>query len=40
MKVAGKVVIVTGGAGGIGKALVERFHKEGAKALISGQDAP
>lgn len=34
MKVADKIVIVTGGASGIGKALVERFHREGAKALI------
>ena len=34
MKVADKVVIVTGGASGIGKALVERFHREGASALI------
>ena len=34
MKVANKVVIVTGGASGIGKALVERFHTEGAAALI------
>ncbi|MDP3494033.1 MAG: SDR family oxidoreductase [Hyphomonadaceae bacterium] len=34
MDVSGKVVIVTGGASGIGKALVERFHREGAKAVI------
>jgi NAD(P)-dependent dehydrogenase (short-subunit alcohol dehydrogenase family) len=31
MKVEGKVVVVTGGAGGIGRALVERFVKEGAR---------
>jgi NAD(P)-dependent dehydrogenase (short-subunit alcohol dehydrogenase family) len=34
MQVRDKIVIVTGGASGIGKALAERFHKEGAKALI------
>ena len=28
------VVVVTGGATGIGKALVERFHKEGASGLV------
>lgn len=31
MQIAGKVIVVTGGANGIGKALCERFVKEGAK---------
>ncbi len=35
MDVRDKVVVVTGGADGIGKALCERFHREGAKTLVA-----
>jgi NAD(P)-dependent dehydrogenase (short-subunit alcohol dehydrogenase family) len=34
MKVQDQVVVVTGGADGIGKAMCERFHREGAKRVI------
>jgi NAD(P)-dependent dehydrogenase (short-subunit alcohol dehydrogenase family) len=34
VKVAGQVVVVTGGANGIGRALAERFHRDGAKAVV------
>ncbi|QFU76752.1 SDR family oxidoreductase [Halioglobus maricola] len=34
MELAGKVVIVTGGANGIGRALCERFHREGAQKVV------
>lgn len=33
MKVSGKNIVITGGASGIGKALAERFHAEGAKSI-------
>lgn len=33
-----KVVIITGGSSGIGKALAETFGKNGAKILITGRD--
>ena len=35
MQVAGKVVVVTGAAQGIGRALCERFHAEGASRVIA-----
>ena len=34
----GKVAIVTGGASGIGRAVVERFIQEGAKVCIYDLD--
>jgi len=34
MQVAGKVVVVTGGANGIGKALCETFHRAGAAKVV------
>src|SRR5690349_3380457 len=34
MKIKGKVVVVTGAASGIGKALVQRFAKEGARGVV------
>ena len=34
MEVAGKLVVVTGGANGIGRALCERFHAEGARKVV------
>jgi len=34
MQLAGKVVVVTGGANGIGRALAHRFAAEGARAVV------
>ena len=41
MQVAGKVVVVTGGANGIGRALCEAFHRAGAaKVVVVDVDGP
>jgi NAD(P)-dependent dehydrogenase (short-subunit alcohol dehydrogenase family) len=34
MELADKIVVVTGGASGIGKAMAERFHREGAAKVV------
>lgn len=34
MNIAGKIVVVTGGAGGIGRSLCERFAAEGARGVV------
>src|SRR5262252_8002275 len=38
-ELAGRVAIVTGGAGGIGRATVELFVEEGARVVIADVDA-
>jgi NAD(P)-dependent dehydrogenase (short-subunit alcohol dehydrogenase family) len=39
MKVAGKHVVVTGGANGIGAAMARRFANEGARVVVADLDA-
>ena len=34
MQLSGKTVIVTGGASGIGRALCNAFHQDGAKTIV------
>ena len=38
MRLKDKICIVTGATSGMGKAIAERFHKEGAKLVLSGRN--
>lgn len=38
MKLKNKVAIVTGATSGMGKAIAQAFHKEGAKLIVSGRN--
>jgi NAD(P)-dependent dehydrogenase (short-subunit alcohol dehydrogenase family) len=40
MNLSGKIVVITGAAGGIGRALARRFHAEGARLCLSDVEAP
>ena len=34
MEIKDKVAVITGGGSGIGEALAERFHNEGARGIV------
>ncbi len=38
LKLKDKICIVTGATSGMGKAIAKRFHKEGAKLVLSGRN--
>lgn len=38
MELNGKIAVITGAAGGIGMALVERFHQEGATLVLADRE--
>jgi NAD(P)-dependent dehydrogenase (short-subunit alcohol dehydrogenase family) len=38
MKLKGKVAVITGAAGGVGKATVKRLASEGCKVVLIGRN--
>jgi NAD(P)-dependent dehydrogenase (short-subunit alcohol dehydrogenase family) len=34
MDIQGKIIVITGGASGIGKAMAKRFHRDGAAGIV------
>ena len=38
VELSGKTTVVTGAGNGIGRALAERFHHEGAKVVVADRD--
>ena len=38
MKLKGKVAVVTGAGGGVGKAITKRIASEGGKVVLLGRD--
>ena len=39
MRLAGKVAVVTGASGGIGRAIAQAFHEAGAEQVLTGRSA-